>query len=400
MPRASTNLVPKAKTFVAASKSGLTIADGKPALFAIPRFDEFARQHPFVGAKIGTARSLSSGNWMQEFEHATAYAPPGALASEIHEVRGAIRERYKSFGGPDGFLGLPLTNESSVTDGQGKFNHFERGSIFWHPSTGAREIHGEIRNHWESLGWERSWLGYPISDQEGLADEDGGRVSSFQNGDIYWWPDDGACALNEVVIHYTGMHCFGETDKDGPFGFSTDDEPVATFGVVGPDNVRATLQTRIYDDVDDGEDVFDVIELYRGKPRGLAISVLLQEHTGDDDQVALARETTQGAVDKAGPWIEKAATSVPSIGPVLGPLANVAWSFFKKDIVDTLSDFIGLAARPLGSDLITLTPRQLVRLATGPELPKDSSNVPRKFETQSLERQGATYNVYFNIFPA
>jgi hypothetical protein len=127
---------------------------------------------------------------------------------------------------------------------------------------------------------------------------------------------------------------------------------------------------------------------------------LLQEHTGDDDQLALARQTTESAVDKAGPWIEKAATAIPHIGPVLGPLAGVAWNLFKKDLLEALNDFVGLATRPLGSDLITLTPRQLVLLARGPESRVESSQIPRKFETQLLTRHGASYTVYFTIFPA
>ena len=166
-------------------------------------------------------------------------------------------------GAADGFLGLPLTNESSLTDGQGKFSHFQRGSIFWHPSTGAHGIHGEIRNHWQTLGWEKSWLGYPLSDEVGLQDHDDGRVSSFQHGAIYWWPDVGARALNNVVVQYTGLHCFGATDLDE----DPDDEPYATFGIMGPDNINGTVQTGVYGGVVPGTEIVNVIDLYRGKPR-------------------------------------------------------------------------------------------------------------------------------------
>ena len=45
------------------------------------------------------------------------------------------------------------------------------------------------------------------------------------------WLDTGARALNDVIVHYTGLHCFGETDVD----HGTDsDEPYATIGVVTP----------------------------------------------------------------------------------------------------------------------------------------------------------------------
>jgi hypothetical protein len=34
------------------------------------------------------------------------------------------------------------------------------------------------------MGWETSYLGYPVSDEEGLAN--GGRISAFQGGNITW----------------------------------------------------------------------------------------------------------------------------------------------------------------------------------------------------------------------
>ncbi len=365
--------------------------------FVVPRFDDFAAQNPFVGAKIGTPRALANG-WAQEYERSTAYGASGAFASEIHEVHGAIRERYKALGGPDGFLGLPLTNELTLTDGRGKFNHFERGSIFWHQSTGAHEVHGEVRNHWESLGWEKSWLGYPTSDENALNDQDGGRISAFQHGAIYWWPDVGARAINNVCVHYTGFHCFGETDRDG---FSRGDEPYATLGIVGPGDVRGVAQTQVYRNVQGGQGTFDVIEIYKGKPHGLALSAVLQELSGDDDQLAVSRKGTQEAVDRVKPLIEAAATRVPVVGPVLGPLSGAAWDFFKNDIVDALNSFIeqtlGFGHRQLGSDLIVLTPKQMVLLAIQPAAQFNA--IPWKFETQLLARHGASYKLYFNIFP-
>jgi len=234
-------------------------------------------------------------------------------------------------------------------------------------------------------------------------DQDDGRVSSFQNGEIYWWPDVGARALNDVVVQYTGLECFAETDVDG---FSGGDEPYATFGILGPDNVKSVVQTRVYNDVNARSGLADIIELYRGKPRGLVISSILQEHSGDDDQLEVSRGATQEAVDKAGPLIEKAASAVPYVGPVLGPLSGLAWDIFKKDIVDALNSFVehtlGFADRPLGADMVTLTPQQMVLLARRPQGDDltDVGQVPWRFATQLLERFGASYRLYFSICPA
>jgi uncharacterized protein with LGFP repeats len=108
------------------------------------------------------------------------------LAFDVH---GAIAQKWQSLGGVGGFLGAPLTNETPTPDGVGRFNHFVGGSIYWTPALGPHEVHGQIRNKWESLGWERSFLGYPISDEMG---DDRGRFSNFQGGTIYWAGEIGA----------------------------------------------------------------------------------------------------------------------------------------------------------------------------------------------------------------
>lgn len=52
-------------------------------------------------------------------------------------------------------------------------------------------MQGAIRQKWADLGWERSSLGYPTSDEiptpEGV-----GRRHQFQSGEIGWYPDRGA----------------------------------------------------------------------------------------------------------------------------------------------------------------------------------------------------------------
>jgi hypothetical protein len=61
---------------------------------------------------------------------------------------------------------------------------------YWTPQTGAHEVHGAIRDLWASMGWEQSWLGYPISDEQDAPG--GGRISYFQGGSISWTPQGGA----------------------------------------------------------------------------------------------------------------------------------------------------------------------------------------------------------------
>src|SRR5262249_60468077 len=59
------------------------------------------------------------------------------------------------------------------------------GSIYWHPQAGAHEVHGLIRQFWSTLGWEKSYLGYPMTDEIGMFDG-AGRLSKFQGGELIW----------------------------------------------------------------------------------------------------------------------------------------------------------------------------------------------------------------------
>jgi hypothetical protein len=131
----------------------------------------------------------------RHYQRGSIYWTPSTRA---HEVHGAIRGKWSSLGWERSFLGYPLTDETTTPDGVGRYNHFQGGSVYWTPGTGAHEVHGAIRGKWSSLGWERSFLGYPTSDE--LTTEDGvGRYSEFQHGSIYWSPATGALACRETV---------------------------------------------------------------------------------------------------------------------------------------------------------------------------------------------------------
>ena len=105
----------------------------------------------------------------------------------------AILNLWTALGGATSFLGSQVGELGSCPDGIGYYNHFQGGSIYWSPSTGAHEVHGEIRNKWEALSWERGFLGYPVTDETGTGtSETGGRYNDFQGGTIYWSPVAGA----------------------------------------------------------------------------------------------------------------------------------------------------------------------------------------------------------------
>jgi hypothetical protein len=124
--------------------------------------------------------------WLSFDQLATLIPPKGytALADCARDaVMGAIGDKYDALGGCGSLLGAPITLEVGTPDGVGRYNAFEKGSIYWTPQLGAHEIHGRIRDAWAAAGWEAGRLGYPISDE--YADGDG-RRNDFEHGYIHW----------------------------------------------------------------------------------------------------------------------------------------------------------------------------------------------------------------------
>jgi glucose/arabinose dehydrogenase len=115
-----------------------------------------------------------------DFQTGGIYWLPGRGA---HSVHGAIYATWRARGYERGPLGFPVTSETRAPDGVGHYNHFERGSVYWTPQTGSHEVHGAIHARWAALGWERSYLGYPTSDEYAVP---GGRRNDFQRGRITW----------------------------------------------------------------------------------------------------------------------------------------------------------------------------------------------------------------------
>jgi hypothetical protein len=106
-----------------------------------------------------------------------------------HEVHGAIRDKFNELKDGKAGIGFPTTDETGTPDAQGRYNHFQNGSIYWHPSTGPMMVKGGIRDSWSHQGWELGGLGYPTSDEWVIGPNE--RFSDFQNGVRYWQMDRG-----------------------------------------------------------------------------------------------------------------------------------------------------------------------------------------------------------------
>lgn len=83
----------------------------------------------------------------------------------VHELHGDIMRKWQALGSENSFLGFPVTNETATPDGYGRFNFFEGGAIYYHPNLGTFSVPKMIAEVWKKEGWEKGKLGYPISDE-------------------------------------------------------------------------------------------------------------------------------------------------------------------------------------------------------------------------------------------
>ena len=180
-----------------------------------------------LGFVVSAQYPTANGGKAQDFTYGTIY---WSAATGAWSVKGAIRDHYKALGGPGGFLGYPITDETTTPDGVGRYNHFSKaGSIYWTPDTRAWSIHGAIRDKWASMGWERGVLGYPTTDETGTPDGIG-RFNHFTGtgaSSIYWTPNTGAHSVMGA-IHAEWAATGWEL---GPMGYPITDETTTPDGV-------------------------------------------------------------------------------------------------------------------------------------------------------------------------
>jgi uncharacterized protein with LGFP repeats len=113
--------------------------------------------------------------------------PPGPADLAETLRGGAIFMRWESMGGPNSLLGAPRSPEASG-EGPARYANFERGAIYWSPSSGAEPVTGEIYKAWGSLGFERGALGLPTS---GEIQEPLWIVQNFQHGTLNFDRENG-----------------------------------------------------------------------------------------------------------------------------------------------------------------------------------------------------------------
>jgi uncharacterized protein with LGFP repeats len=147
-----------------------------------------------LGPPVGVPYAVGPGR-AQDYVTGSIYWSAATGAAEVH---GAIGGHYRQLGGPLSPLGFPLTDELGAADGVGRFNDFQHGSITFTVATGAHEVRGAIWGRWVALGRETSELGYPLTDELGVADGVG-RFNDFQHGSITFAVATGAHEVRGAI---------------------------------------------------------------------------------------------------------------------------------------------------------------------------------------------------------
>jgi uncharacterized protein with LGFP repeats len=170
-----------------------------------------------LGFPVTSDAPTSGGRgWYARFEGGSIYFSP---ATGAHFTAGAIRQAYVQQGHEAGGLGFPRTDDTPTPGGGGYYTHFEGGSVYWSPQTGAHDVRGAIRDEWASLGWENGYLGFPATGDTRTPDGSG-YYGRFQGGSVYWSPASGAHAVRGPVLEAWASVGW----ENGVLGYPVEDE--------------------------------------------------------------------------------------------------------------------------------------------------------------------------------
>ncbi|WP_453984236.1 N-acetylmuramoyl-L-alanine amidase [Brevibacterium casei] len=106
----------------------------------------------------------------------------GQLQSSLGYVtKGAIGAYYREHRAE---TGEPTGVERPLTNPDGAYQHFAKGTVYWSQATGAHLNKGGIRTAYAALGYEKGKLGFPTSDEVTFKYRTSAVYQTFRNGMI------------------------------------------------------------------------------------------------------------------------------------------------------------------------------------------------------------------------
>ncbi|MFJ6653172.1 hypothetical protein ACIQLJ_10305 [Microbacterium sp. NPDC091313] len=181
-------------------------------------------EQSLLGYPVSSTNCVLAGDGCyQEFQFGQIHSSP-ATGAQI--TTGPILDLWKSLGSEKSFLGYPLNAQTCGLASGGCYQDFQGGQIHWSATTGAQASRGVILAYWQSLGSEKSSLGYPTSSQVcGLAQS--GCYQNFQNGLVHWTPGTGAHATQGAILRKWAAANY----EHGSFGYPNADQTCTANGV-------------------------------------------------------------------------------------------------------------------------------------------------------------------------
>jgi len=145
----------------------------------LPRYAQLGAERSWLGYPSTDEGTTPDGVAYQHFTGGSMYLTPGGARA----LRGPVLQRWAA-GGWERSVGYPTTDTTSLALRGGSFAHFDRGSVYASPTTGARVVSGAVRDAWARQGWEWSALGYPTAEQ-GTTPDQRAVYQHFEGGSLY-----------------------------------------------------------------------------------------------------------------------------------------------------------------------------------------------------------------------
>lgn len=147
----------------------------------LKKYAQIGYEKSVLGYPITSEVKIRDAGTYQRFQRGNMYFTP-KYGSKI--VYGSIFNKWGELNYEQGPLGYSITDELTTSDGKGRYNEFEFGTVYWSAKTGANEIHGLIRDAFKNAGG-LAVVGYPTTGERETPTKTG-KYNHFENGSIYW----------------------------------------------------------------------------------------------------------------------------------------------------------------------------------------------------------------------
>ncbi|MFD4357242.1 LGFP repeat-containing protein [Nocardia sp. NPDC058519] len=149
------------------------------------RYESFGGSGSLLGQPLEAATELSGGA-ERAYTGGYIYYSPDTGARVMY---GAIGDKYRALGGPEGSLGYPTNDESATSDGAGRFNDFAApggAAIYWNEGAQAWVVKGPVLGAWRASGDVAGPFGYPTADMVSVEGVDTGQFAGPEGTEINW----------------------------------------------------------------------------------------------------------------------------------------------------------------------------------------------------------------------